>query len=214
MPQLTVEKPSLLRRLWRCLIGSSGALGFLVFIVTVTPIDSWWARKLAGRWDDPQGEVLIVLGGGVLEDGMLGQDSYWRSVYAARVFREGGVKEIILAGGYRRDDSVAEAMRTFLLAAGVPNDLMVLENRSLSTRQNALFTKPLLTMPGKKILLTSDYHMFRASRVFAKAGLQVAPRPIPDILKRTTHWQGRWPAFLELSIETCKIVYYRMRGWI
>jgi uncharacterized SAM-binding protein YcdF (DUF218 family) len=189
-------------------------LGFLMVMVTVTPIDSWWARLLAGLWNDPQGDVLIVLGGGTLEDGMLGQDSYWRSVYAVRVFREGGVREIILSGGHLHGVSVSQAMRTFLVSQGVPGEIIVLEDRSYSTRQNALYTAPLLTMPGRKILLTSDYHMFRASRVFAKAGIQVVPRPIPDILKRSSRWQGRWPAFQELSVETCKIVYYWLRGWI
>jgi uncharacterized SAM-binding protein YcdF (DUF218 family) len=105
-------------------------------------------------------------------------------------------------------------MRDFLVSQGVPSDIIVLENRSLHTRQNALYTAPLLTMPGRKILLTSDYHMFRASRVFAKAGINVEPRPIPDILKRSSRWSGRWPAFLDLSVEACKIVYYWMRGWI
>ena len=65
-----------------------------------------------------------------------------------------------------------------------------------------------------KVLLTSDYHMYRAHRVFAKQGIQVEPRPIPDVLKRGAGWRGRWPAFLDLLTESAKILYYRARGWI
>jgi uncharacterized SAM-binding protein YcdF (DUF218 family) len=68
--------------------------------------------------------------------------------------------------------------------------------------------------PERKVLLTSDYHMFRAFRAFQKAGLNVLSRPIPDARKRAARWLYRWWVFLDLSSETMKIVYYRARGWI
>jgi uncharacterized SAM-binding protein YcdF (DUF218 family) len=68
--------------------------------------------------------------------------------------------------------------------------------------------------PGKKVLLTSDYHMFRAFRAFRKTGLQVEPRPFPDAYKRINKWNLRWPVFLDLCLEASKTGYYRMRGWI
>jgi hypothetical protein len=37
--------------------------------------------------NDPIGEILIVLGGSALEDGIIGQSFYWRSVYALRAYR-------------------------------------------------------------------------------------------------------------------------------
>ena len=64
------------------------------------------------------------------------------------------------------------------------------------------------------MLLTSDYHMFRAHRAFKKAGLEVLPKPFPDARKRASEWTGRWPAFLDLVEETLKIGYYYARGWI
>ena len=67
---------------------------------------------------------------------------------------------------------------------------------------------------GRKVLLTSDYHMFRACRAFRKAGLEVAPRPFPDAGKRAANWLGRWPAFLDEVVETLKIGYYFVRGAI
>ena len=64
------------------------------------------------------------------------------------------------------------------------------------------------------VLLTSDYHMYRALRVFQKAGLNVAPRPFPDIVKRSSSLTERWPAFFELWEESVKTAYYWFRGWI
>ena len=190
------------------------ALGFLVVFVTVTPLVNWWARKLSGPWYDAKGDTLIVLGGSMLDNGVIGHSSYWRSVYAARAYQSGGFRRIVIAGG-PVDDPVSVAMGHFLVCSGVPADIIRTEQGSNSTRENALYVARLLAGDGsRKILLTSDYHMYRASRAFAKAGLQVVPSPFPDVIKAGQRWTGRWPAFLELCDETIKIAYYYARGWI
>jgi uncharacterized SAM-binding protein YcdF (DUF218 family) len=106
-------------------------------------------------------------------------------------------------------------MKDFLISGGVPASAIVVEGRSRSTRENALYTKPILTaLPGRKVLLTSDYHMFRARLVFRKVGIEVIGRPIPDVRKRAVHLSGRWGAFLDLCVETIKLGGYAVRGWI
>jgi uncharacterized SAM-binding protein YcdF (DUF218 family) len=190
------------------------ALGFSLVVVTVSPLVYWWATTLAGVWNDPSGEVLIVLGGSILDDGTIGQSSYWRCVYAARSYQEGKFREVVLSGG-GKPIPVVVPMREFLECRGIPGGVIRLETASTSTRESALYTKQLLHgVTGRKVLLTSDYHMFRASRAFKKVGLEVLPRPFPDARKRAASWQGRWPAFLDLMTESAKIVYYFLRGWI
>lgn len=206
----------MLRPLYRTLRSGLAAFGLLVILVSATPLVSWWARWLAGPWNDPKGDILIVPGADILGDGTIGGSSYWRALYAARIWHEGGFQQIVFAGGKAGSGRpVAEAMREFAEGLGVPAKVVILETGSGSTRQNALeVTRLLASLPGKKVLLTSDYHMYRAHRVFEKAGLHVEPRPFPDAIKRATGWQGRWSAFLDLSLESVKIVYYRARGWI
>ena len=199
----------------RSVRGGLAALGLLLLLVTFTPLDIWWATRLAGPWNDPKGDVLIVLGGSVLDDGTMGESSYWRAVYAVRAWREAGFKAIVVSGGGPPGGSVAEAMRDFLVAQGVPRESIWLETRSQSTRENALFARTILNeTPGRKVLLTSDFHMYRARRAFQKAGLDVLPRPFPDVRKRAQSPLGRWEAFLDLGEETAKIVDYYLRGWI
>ena len=106
-------------------------------------------------------------------------------------------------------------MRDFLEWRGVPRAATQIETRARSTHENALYVTELLArLQGRKVLLTSDYHMFRARRAFKKAGLEVLPRPFPDARKRASAWTGRWPAFLDLVEESLKIGYYYARGWI
>jgi uncharacterized SAM-binding protein YcdF (DUF218 family) len=190
-------------------------LGVLLIVVTFIPVDQWWARRLTGPLNDPEGDVLIVLGASALEDGVIGESTYWRSVYALRAWREGTFQAIVLSGGGPAKRSVAEAMRGFLVSQGIPSDSIWVETQSQSTRENALLTKPILqAMSGSNVLLTSDYHMYRAYHVFQKAGIAVLPRPVPDARKRAESWLSRWDAFLDLGTETAKIGYYYFRGWI
>ncbi len=190
------------------------SLGVLVCVITFTPVVTWWATYLAGPWNDSRGDVLIVLGGSPGSDGIMGESSYLRSQYSVLVYREGGFSRILLSGG-GEPVPVASEMRDFLVSVGIPRAAISTEARSTSTRENALYAKQMLNgYSGRKVLLTSDFHMFRAYRAFRKVGLDIMPRPIPDVRKHATSWRGRWPAFLDLAEETIKIGYYYLRGWI
>jgi uncharacterized SAM-binding protein YcdF (DUF218 family) len=177
--------------------------------VTFSPLLGWWAAWLGGAIADPHGDVLIVLAGDRIEPAMIGESSYWRSVYAVWAWRSGDFRRIVVSG------SGAEPIRDFMVCQGVPAEAIRLEPRSASTRENAEFTAALLkTTAGKKVLLTSDYHMYRARRAFEKAGAAVLPRPFPDAAKRINQLSSRWAVFCELVRETVKIGYYYARGWI
>ncbi len=207
--------PPRLRMALRLLGAGLAALGLLVVLVSATPLVTWWAGVLAGPWEDPDGEVLIVLGGSLLGDGVIGLDSYWRSVYAMWAWRNGHFQRVVLSGGGPGPSAVAAVMRDFLACLGVPPGAIQVETRSRTTRENALAVQELLAgVPGRKVLLTSDYHMFRAHRAFQRVGLAVLPRPVPDARKRAAGWRGRWPAFLDLVAETLAIGYYYLRGWL
>jgi uncharacterized SAM-binding protein YcdF (DUF218 family) len=198
-----------LRSFGRLILYLLASLGLLWLVPTLTPLDHWWATKLAGPWNAPKGDVLIVLGGSMV-DHNIGGSSYWRAIHAVTAYHRGGFREVLLSG--RR---TAPAMAKFLESQGVPRAAIVLEEQATSTRQHALYTKELLArMPGRKVLLTSDYHMFRAHWAFQKEGLDVVPSPFPDVRKRSTTWRGRWPAFLDLVQESMKIGYYYVQGWI
>jgi len=183
--------------------------------VTSTPLVSWLSGKLAGPWDNPHGDLLVVLSGSGLEGGTIGLSSYWRCIYAVMAFREGGFRQILITGGGLDDTPIAVTMQRLIVFLGVPAESVTVETLSTSTHENALRSVPILNrMPGKKVLLTSDYHMFRALRVFHKAGLDLEGWPYPDTGKMATSWSGRWPAFLEITLELTKIAYYKMQGWI
>jgi len=197
----------LLRRFW---IASCTAFTLLFLVVTFTPVVDWYALRLAGPWSDPDGDILIVLAGGSLDKGFPSDDTMLRALYALRAYRAGHFRQVVTVGF-----ETGEVMREILGCTGIPAASVVAENTSRSTRENAIAAARLLAgVDGSKILLTSDYHMFRAVRTFRKAGLSVVPYPIPDARKRGAWRSRRWAAFQDEAVETVKIAYYWLRGWI
>ena len=184
-------------------------LGMTFLLATFSPFVAWYAKRLAGPWDDPRGDILIVLSGSSL-DGFPDENTVLRCMYAVFAWREGGFRKIVVSG-----HRVSPHMRNLLIAEGVPPSVVVLEEAAESTRENALYVGQLLSgEAGSKVLMTSDYHMFRAVRAFRKAGLEVSPRPIPDALKRYGNRLKLWSAFVDETGESVKIVYYACQGWI
>jgi len=84
---------------WRTSVRASALLGLAVVLVTFTPLVGWWAVQLAGPWTDTRGDVMIVLTGNALSNGLIGETSYWRSAYTVMAWREGGWRQVIVSGG-------------------------------------------------------------------------------------------------------------------
>jgi uncharacterized SAM-binding protein YcdF (DUF218 family) len=192
------------------------ATGALLLGITFTPIVPWTAAQLTDNWTESDHDILVVLSGSTIRNSVypqsvvIGGSSYWRVVHAVWAWQHGRFRNIVLVG------AGSEEMRRFLIAYDVPGDAISVETRSTSTRENALFAKPLLDRmpPGRVVLLTSDYHMYRAARCFRRAGIAVATRPFPDLLKSSNTLTARWQGFWLLSDELASILYYRARGWM
>jgi uncharacterized SAM-binding protein YcdF (DUF218 family) len=185
------------------------AIGLITILVMATPIVSWWAHAYSGPIEQPKGDVLILLSAANDDKGLISYSSYWRARYALLAWQTGGFQKIVVSGGD------GPGIVNFLIAEGVPRQVIVAESQSNSTRENGIDTARLIAgMPGKKVLLTSDFHMFRAIRVFHKLGVEVTPMPIPDVLKASGHLNGRISGFQTMTVETVKIVYYKLHGWI
>ena len=73
---------------------------------------------------------------------------------------------IIVSGGKGSKDSLpeAQAMRNYLIGKGIPDDKILLEDQSRSTRENLKFSRKIINERGgsdKIALVTSSYHVLR-----------------------------------------------------
>lgn len=184
-------------------------LGLLVVLVTTTPVLRYWTTALSSKWGNDAGDTLVVLGGSSISDDMLGASSYWRAFYGVLLARQNHYRQIIVSG-----KGVAPLMRELMVNQGVRRDLIVVENASESTRENALYCAKLLRgNAGRIVLLTSDFHAGRAQRAFGRVGVTVSALPYPDVGKRMWDWRERWSLFVVLAEETVKVAYYHWEGW-
>ena len=107
-----------------------------------------------------------------------------RIMHALMLYRKGKIKRIIITGGSgaitKRHATEADELRSLLKMAAVPDSVILIENKSRNTRENAKFTAELLKQhPALKnnVLITSAFHMRRAEACFDKAGLKPALFP-------------------------------------
>jgi uncharacterized SAM-binding protein YcdF (DUF218 family) len=184
--------------------------------VLLTPAVAVFGWLLDGGGDyHAKGDVIVLLSGSTLETGIIGESSYWRAVFAVTAWREGGFRKIVVTGGSDPKAPIANLMADFLRANGIPPDAIVIESKADNTRENALNLKETLAnLPGRKVLMTSDYHMFRALRTFRKVGIDVIPRPVRDVELRGKNPRSSWGAFMTVLTEFPKIPYYALRGWM
>lgn len=163
----------------------------LLLYLTVIPLTSQPLIKgLERQYGQPNaasGDVIVVLGGGATRgtpdlggEGNLSGGAANRLMTAVRLHRTTGLP-ILFSGGQVFSDSGNEAdiARRQLIGLGVPESDILVENRSLNTEQNAVYTAELLKSSGlsRPVLVTSAFHLPRAMREFRLAG--VDPEPFP-----------------------------------
>ncbi|WP_375446900.1 YdcF family protein [uncultured Fibrella sp.] len=169
--------------------------------------NSFLVNELAGLWEmtgneqpaprlstDTTQTVAVVLTGGLtntqvrvtparpmlaLQADRLGQ--------ALFLYKTGRVQKILISGGstnlfFMKAEGLHEGMEgmRFLHLAGVPTRDMIWETYSRNTHENALFSARVLRQTfhtDRCVLVTSAFHLRRATACFAKAGVKAVPFP-------------------------------------
>lgn len=108
-------------------------------------------------------DVIVILAGEEIE----------RVEHGVKLFKEGWSRKdkIIMAGGpIVWKYTWASLMKEHAISLGVPKDAILLEDKSKSTEEDAIFTKEILNRYKYRscILITSPYHSRRAKKIFSK----------------------------------------------
>lgn len=136
------------------------------------------AGAFAARYEpETNVDYLIVLGCGLRKDGTLtpllkGRVDRAIAFYEKQKAQTGKELIFIPSGGQGADEIVAEsgAMKRYLIERGIPERLIMEENRSESTFENMQFSKEIIQQidsKGNVAFSTTNYHVFR-SGIFAR----------------------------------------------
>ena len=128
-------------------------------------------------------DAILVLGLKLKENGMPEQALLDRVVLAAKLYQEGLSGLIIPCGGQTENTPVSEAkvMADTLMNLGVKKEHIHQEDKSLYTVENIRNAKAILQEMGisnpRVVLVTSDYHAFRAAYMARSMGMKVKSKP-------------------------------------
>jgi uncharacterized SAM-binding protein YcdF (DUF218 family) len=118
-------------------------------------------------------DCIIVLGGGVNKDGSCPEIVKNRLELTIKFYLKKLSNKIILSGKVSKLNpnkkiSEAKAMQNYLLIRRIPNQKIILEDKSTTTFENAVFLKRICQENkwNKIILITSAFHMKRAKSIF------------------------------------------------
>ncbi len=130
-----------------------------------------WAKKWA-----PVGEVVVVLGSGLIGDKVPPLLARRLDLGIATYLRALPVWEhpvLVVSGGKGSDEKIpeAEGMARYVRAQDASVDRLILEDQSVSTEQNIQFTKQIVEgegVLGPWTAVTSDFHAFRAAMLLSE----------------------------------------------
>lgn len=126
-------------------------------------------------------DAIVVLGCRIAPDGQPVGPSLRRALAALGSYRQGVAPWVVASGGKRwHGVAEAEAYRAMLVAGKIPEQRVLMELASMTTRQNALYVAELFRSRGwsRAAVVTCDWHMMRAVRCFADAGIESVPVPV------------------------------------
>ena len=152
--------------------------------------------KAARHVPRPDADYILILGCKFRRDGTLtpllkGRVDRALEFWHAQKQIGGGEAVLIPSGGQGSDEVMAEAeaMRRYLLEKNVPENAILVEDRSRNTYQNMEYSKALIgqrTPEAKVVYVTTNYHVFRSGVWASLAGL-----PAEGVGSRTKWWY--WP---------------------
>ncbi|NHN88969.1 YdcF family protein [Acetobacter conturbans] len=216
----------------RVLVGL-GALGLATCLVF--PVDQWVIRPIEDRFPQvrtPPEHVdgIIVLGGSI--DDLTSEDRQIPVTGAAgdrlttfvALARRYPDAKLVFTGGsgdiVQGSANEAKWVRILFEGLGLPEERVIYENHSRTTRENATDSYALVhPQPDETwVLVTSASHMPRSVGVFRKAGWHVLPWPVGylsrDNLRGYSLSLGGRMATLDWAAhEWIGMVAYYLRGW-
>lgn len=139
-------------------------------------------------------QAIVVLGGGVHQDGMLSHASLRRTLHGISLHRKGLAPLLVLSGpAPDAGPGEAEVRAELARELGISSAAILTVTKARTTREEAAHVRALLEPRDiRRILLVTDsQHMVRARPLFERAGFEVVAAPADDFSSVQEAPEGR-----------------------
>ncbi len=167
-----------------------------LLIAGLAAIGGLFGVVLMGDHDEicQEPDVMVILGALVWPDGCPSTALQARLDKALDYLADAPELAIVVSGGQGSDEPVSEArcMADYLIAAGVDENRILLEENSTNTKENLLLTAELLKAQGNNLedthllVVSSGFHLARVRMLCTRYGLDVSTlgAPMPEFFSR------------------------------
>ncbi|GAB4124796.1 MAG: hypothetical protein OHK0045_02500 [Raineya sp.] len=141
-----------------------------------------------------------------------------RLIHTLQLYKMGKIKKILISGGHFFENDIHEGkeIKNILVLAGVAESDIILEDKSLNTRENALFSAQILKekFPAQSyLLITSAFHLRRAKACFERVGIRVETFSV-DFYSQNRSWlPSHWLAPNEKSLYYWYVLIHEIVGY-
>ncbi|MFZ3587701.1 YdcF family protein [Bacillus sp. DJP31] len=146
---------------------------FLVIACFYIAIVHHLISQTANQLPPDEADYLIVLGAKLNGEDMSLALQY--RVEVALIYLERNPQtKVIVSGGQGPGEVIteAEAMARYFLTEGIRKDRIIKEDKSTTTYENLLFSKKYIKGGGPLVIVSNDFHLFRASLIADRVGYE------------------------------------------
>jgi uncharacterized SAM-binding protein YcdF (DUF218 family) len=196
-----------------------------VVLMGVLPVVPLLYRLMLVADPPRRADVIVVLGGGVIDEELPGHGTTARLVHGLRLHHRGYAPLVILTGGNPVDPRTPESAVMARVAGelGVKPEVLIVETVADRTATQSEAVARIARARGIRsvLLVTSPEHSFRAARVFRKTGLDVISTPVigqrlPGLTVQVHPLRvlNRMVALIPWAYEGAALAQYWWRGWL
>lgn len=144
-----------------------------IIISNILVFQTVFGRPLK-KWKKTEYDCALVCGCPANLNGSPSAIMKTRVEKAVMLWREGKVKKLFFSGGRVKNPHIeSEVMKEYAVALGVPEKLIVTEERSVSTFHNMMRSKEIMEKEGLQscVVVTNGWHLRKANHYAKKFGL-------------------------------------------
>ncbi|MFH2033403.1 MAG: YdcF family protein [Candidatus Margulisiibacteriota bacterium] len=184
---------------------------FSILLFLMTPLLVRMGNFLVVQDPLVKADAIVVLSGDLTGE---------RVLQGIGLYKFGYADHLVMCGGpVMWHQTYAENMLRQARSFKVPEGAVLLEDRSMSTYENARFAVPLLRKINAKriILVTNQFHTRRASWIFKKTlkpyGIEVISCPVQASTIKLNDWWKNHEVTQAVLNEYAAMVFYWLKGY-